>query len=59
MPQHFDRSADEVMEHDMPEDIYRQIQEYRHYMDSTGQSIRPGLQDSMGMIEDMYLQQQK
>lgn len=59
MPQHFDRSGDEVMEGVMPEDIYQQIREYRHYMDSTGQTIRPGLQDSMRILEEMYLQQQK
>lgn len=59
MPQHFDRSGDEVMEGVMPEDIYQQIQEYRRYMDSLGEPIRPGLQDSMRILEEIYLQQQK
>lgn len=59
MPKHFDKSGDEVMENVMPEDIYRQIQDYRHYMDSIGEPIRPGLQDSMRILEEIYLQQQK
>lgn len=59
MPEHFDRSGDEVMENVLPEDIYREIQEYRRYMDSIGEPIRPGLQDSMRILEEIYLQQQK
>lgn len=59
VPQHFDRSGDEVMENEMPADIYREIQEYRYYMDSIGEPIRPGLQDSMRVLEEIYLQQQK
>jgi hypothetical protein len=58
-PQHFDRAGDEVMENELPEDIYREIQEYRYYMDSIGESIRPGLQDSMRVLEEIYLQHQK
>lgn len=59
MPQHFDKSGDEVMENVMPEDIYRQIQDYKRYMDSIGEQIRPGLADSMRILEEIYLQQQK
>ena len=59
MPQHFDRAGDEVMEGVMPEDIYQQIQGYRSYMDSIGEPIRPGLQDSMRILEEIYLQQQQ
>lgn len=59
VPQHFDRSGDEVMEGQMPEDIYQEMQAYRHYMDSIGEPIRPGLQDSMRLLEEIYLQQQK
>jgi hypothetical protein len=47
------------MENELPEDIYREIQEYRYYMDSIGESIRPGLQDSMRVLEEIYLQHQK
>ena len=59
VPQHFDRSGDEVMENEMPEDVYREIQQYRYYMDSIGEPIRPGLQDSMRILEELYWQQQK
>lgn len=59
LPKHFDQSGDEVMENVLPGDIYQDIQEYRHYMDSIGEPIRPGLQDSMQMLEEIYLQQQK
>ncbi len=58
MPQHFDKSGDEVMESKMPDDIYQQIQGYKKYMDSIGQPIRPGLADSMRILEQIYLQQQ-
>jgi hypothetical protein len=59
MPQHFDKSGDEVMENAMPDDIYQQIQDYKRYMDSIGESIRPGLADSMRILEEIYLQQKK
>ena len=59
IPTHFDKSGDEVMNHVMPDDIYQQLQDYQHYMDSIGVPIRPGLLDSMRIIEQIYLQQQK
>lgn len=59
MPQHFDKSGDEVMENAMPDDIYQQIQDYKRYMDSIGEPIRPGLADSMRILEEIYLQQKK
>lgn len=59
VPQHFDRSGDEVMENVLPEDIYQQIQAYKRHMDSIGEPIRPGLADSMQILEEIYLQQQK
>jgi hypothetical protein len=59
VPEHFDRSGDEVMENEMPGDVYREIQQYRYYMDSIGEPIRPGLQDSMRILEELYWQQQK
>lgn len=59
MPAHFDQTADEVMEGVLPEDIYQEIQSYRRTMDSLGAPIRPGLADSMRMLEEIYLQQQK
>ena len=59
MPQHFDKSGDEVMENVMPADIYEQIQDYKKYMDSIGQPIRPGMLDSIRILEEIYLLQQK
>lgn len=59
VPEHFDRSGDEVMKNEMPEDVYREIQQYRYYMDSIGEPIRPGLEDSMRILEELYWQQQK
>lgn len=47
------------MENVMPADIYEQIQDYKKYMDSIGQPIRPGMLDSMRILEEIYLQQQK
>lgn len=57
VPKHFDKSGDEVMDDVMPDDIYDDIQSYRRYMDSIGEPIRSGLQDSMRMLEKMYLQE--
>ncbi len=52
-------TPDEMYDEKIPDEIYLQIQEYRRYMDSTGEPIRPGLADSMNQLEQMYLQQQK
>lgn len=59
MPMHFDQSGDEIMESEMPDDIYLQIQEYKNYMDSFGLPIRKGLMDSIRILEEIYLQQHK
>lgn len=59
MPQHFDKTGNEVIDHVLPADIYEQIQDYKKYMDSTGQLIRQGMLDSMRILEEIYLQQQK
>jgi len=52
-------TPEEMYDEKMPEEIYYNIQNYRRYMDSIGEPIRPGLADSMRMLEEMYLQQQK
>lgn len=59
IPKHFNRTGDEVMQSEMPAEIYMEMQEYKRYMDSMGEPIRPGLRDSMQMLEEIYLQQQK
>lgn len=52
-------TPEEMYDEKIPEEIYNNILGYRRYMDSLGEPIRPGLSDSMKMIEEMYLQQQK
>ncbi len=52
-------TPEEMYDEKMPEEIYYNIQNYRRYMDSIGEPIRPGLADSMRILEEMYLQQQK
>lgn len=59
MPKHFDQSGDEIMNNEMPDDIYQQIQEYKQYMDSLSLPIRTGLMDSIRILEEIYLQQHK
>lgn len=59
MPAHMNKAGDEIMEHSMTPDIYQQLQDYKHYMDSIGEPIRPTLLDSIKMLEQIYLQQQK
>jgi hypothetical protein len=55
-PRHFDKTGSEINEPEntVPEDLYRDIQEYKHYMDSLGQPIRPGLRDSIQILEQIY-----
>lgn len=50
---------EEMYNNKIPDEIYKQIQAYKRYADSTGEIIRPGLADSMRILEEMYLQQQK
>ena len=52
-------TPEEMYDEKIPVEIYQDIQNYRRYMDSTGQTISPGLADSMRVLEEMYLQQQK
>ena len=52
-------TPEEMYDERIPVEIYQDIQNYRRYMDSTGQVISPGLADSMRVLEEMYLQQQK
>lgn len=56
IPQHYNRSGSEVNETGNYVDgtLYREIQEYKHYMDSLGQPIRPGLLDSIKILEQIY-----
>jgi hypothetical protein len=56
---HIDQHEDEKNENSIDVEIYRQIQDYKRYMDSTKQLIRPGFLDSMKVLEQIYLSQQK
>jgi hypothetical protein len=57
--QHINQQGEREVENRVNPDTYRQIQEYKRYMDSARQAIRPGLLDSMNVLEQIYLSQQK
>ena len=59
VPRHINRAEDEQTESRVDEETFRQIQTYKKYMDSTHQLIRPGLLDSINVLEQIYLSQQK
>jgi hypothetical protein len=55
-PRHFDKTGHEINEQDkyVSEELFREIQAYKRYMDSIRQTMRPGLQDSIQMLEQIY-----
>lgn len=59
VPKHFDNTGDAITGSGIDEELYREIQEYRRYMDSLKQPIRPGLLDSIRILEEIYHSQQK
>lgn len=59
MPQHVDQSGVEIKVIPVPDEVFQDIQDYKKYMDSLGEPIRPGLLDSIKIIEEIYVQQQK
>lgn len=59
MPANLNKAGDEIMEHSISPEMYQDIQSYKNYMDSIGEPIRPTLLDSIKMLEQIYLQQQK
>ena len=59
MPQHFINVEKSESGDRIASETYKKIQEYRKYMDSIHQTIRAGLLDSMNMLEQIYLSQQK
>ncbi len=71
VPRHFDKSGEETVipEAMIDEETYRQIQDFKNYMDSIRvhkkieyDSIilnRPGLLDSVQMLEQIYLSQKQ
>lgn len=57
--QHVNPHDDVEIKNQVDFETYLQIQDYKKYMDSTDQEIRPGLLDSMKVLEQIYLSQQK
>lgn len=56
---HIDQPGDTVTGKFIPAETFQQLQDYRHYMDSIGETIRPGLLDSMRVLEELYLEQHR
>lgn len=71
VPKHFDKTGDEnlIPEAYVDEEIYQQVKQFRNYMDSLKQKrrneydsilqARPGLMDSVQMLEQIYLSQKQ
>lgn len=71
VPRHFDKTGEEnlIPESYVDEEIYQQVKEFRNYMDSLKQKrrneydsilqARPGLMDSVQMLEQIYLSQKQ
>ncbi len=71
VPRHFDKTGDEnlIPEAYVDEEIYQQVKQFRNYMDSLKQKrrneydsilqARPGLMDSVQMLEQIYLSQKQ
>ena len=58
VPKHFDKAGDEITNSNVDSSLYQQIRDYKRYMDSTRQIIRPSLLDSIRLLEEIYLSQQ-
>ena len=54
IPQHINETENHV-----DKETYLKILAYKKYMDSAHEFIRPGLLDSMNVLEQIYLSQQK
>lgn len=71
IPRHFDKTGDEnlIPEAYVDEETYQQVKQFRNYMDSLKQKrrneydsilqARPGLMDSVQMLEQIYLSQKQ
>ena len=71
VPKHFDKTRDEnlIPEAYVDEETYHQVKQFRNYMDSLKQKrrneydsilqARPGLMDSVQMLEQIYLSQKQ
>lgn len=56
LPQYIDQSGSEINEGntDIPAELYQEVQNYKRYMDSSGEKIRPGLLDTIKILEQIY-----
>jgi hypothetical protein len=71
IPKHFDKTGDEnlIPEAYVDQETYHQVKQFRNYMDSLKQKrrneydsilqARPGLMDSVQMLEQIYLSQKQ
>jgi hypothetical protein len=59
IPAHLSKTGSEINEGDnmVSEELYRSIQQYKQYMDSTSQLIRSSLMDSIKLLEHIYTTQ--
>ena len=58
VPQHIDQPGESPASDLVGEELYQQVQAYKHWLDSTGEQISPGLRDSIRIIEELYHSQQ-
>lgn len=56
IPQYIDQSGSEINEVNtgIPAELYQEVQNYKRYMDSSGEKIRPGLADTIKILEQIY-----
>jgi hypothetical protein len=59
VPRHINTTVDEQIEGRVDKETFDKIESYKKYMDSTHELIRPGLLDSINILEQIYLSQQK
>lgn len=59
VPKHFEQKNEGVIlpTQSVADDMYKEIQNYKRYMDSLGQPIRQSLLDSIKILEDIYQSQ--
>ena len=59
IPRPLNKPDDEQILNHVDKETYDRIEDYKKYEDSLKQTIRPGLLDSMNLLEQIYLSQQK
>jgi hypothetical protein len=61
VPKHFDQKDHDLVtpRQSVTDDMYREIQDYKRYMDGIGRPIRQSLLDSINILEEIYHSQTK